>query len=102
MLILTGVLTTEMSSDAASMHDLSERSGAHLVAGPVYPTGAGSFLQGCSKRLFDKAAGSGTTEAYPSHPPNPELSEHLFSRVRYVAGRHATENEVRDLFQQPC
>jgi hypothetical protein len=31
------------------------------------------------------------------HPPDPELSEQLFSRVRYVAGRHATENEVRNL-----
>jgi hypothetical protein len=60
-----------------------------------------SYSLGCSKRLSDKAAGSGTTETWFSHPP-PELSEQLFSRVRYVAGKHATENEVRSLFQQPC
>jgi len=48
-----------------------------------------------------KAAGSGTTEAYLSHPPNPELLEQLFSRARYVARRHATENAAGGNFQQP-
>jgi hypothetical protein len=51
--------------------------------------------------LADEAAGSGATEALLSHPPNPELSEQLFSRVGYVARRHTTENDAGGLFQQP-
>jgi hypothetical protein len=41
---------------------------------------------GCSKRPFSEAAGESKPEAYQSHPPNPELSEQLFSRVGYVEG----------------
>jgi hypothetical protein len=34
--------------------------------------------------MVSKAAGESKPEAYLSHPPNPELSEQLFSRVGYV------------------
>ena len=94
------------------------------------------------KQVVNEAAVEKTPEAQRSHPPNPELSEQLFSRVgyvedffetrtklgvfsgdseaaqnfrqqgrrecddggvplRYVAGRHATENAAGGNFQQP-
>ena len=34
--------------------------------------------------MVSKAAGESKPEAYWSHPPNPELSEQLFSRMGYV------------------
>ena len=36
------------------------------------------------KQVVNQAAGEKTSEALNSHPPNPELSEQLFSRVGYV------------------
>ena len=69
-----------------------------LFGDAVHPSSVGTFLQGCSKRLYDKAAGSGATEAYPSHPPNPELSEQLFSRVGYVEDGCETRTTLRAFF----
>jgi hypothetical protein len=41
-----------------------------------------------NRRLLKKAVQRGRSErwgeAYLSHPPSPELSEQLFSRVRYI------------------
>ena len=53
------------------------------------PTQEVPIPTGCSKWTPNKAAGEKKPEADHSHPPNPELSEQLFSQVSY--GEHLFE-----------
>jgi hypothetical protein len=54
---------------------------------------------GCSKWPPNKAAGEKKPEAYHSHPPNPELSEQLFSQVGYVEDLFEPRTTLRRLLK---
>ena len=50
------------------------------------------------KQFVSKATGESKPEAYHSHPPNPELSEQLLSRVGYVEDFDVPRTKLADCF----